>query len=419
MATTALGQLSEFRPGQERLSVYLERFQMYVTANSVKDEKKVPLFLTVIGPTVFSLLHDLFAPESPTGKTYAELTDKLKAHFDPKPANILTSRHMFHCRNQAPSESIAEYMVDLRRLAARCEFGAFLDQALRDRLVFGIRSEYTQKQLLTQTDIKLSKVVELALSLEAAQKNSQVLKNTDPPVNAVHALSPKQYRPSRDSQQKEKACYRCGSTSHVASTCGFRDAKCRFCGKVGHIARVCRSKLKRDSSAKPAKKTNWLESDSRSPSPDAEVIWQLHSTKPTRMAPYQVVIQVNKQPLTMEIDTGAAVSLISKELKDKFFSSVPLTHSTLLLRTYTAESIPVLGKIDVKVQYGTYTGQHTLQVVEGSGPPLLGRDWLKDIHLDWANIRALSLSSRTDRPSVDLAAVESLLQSIPMCSSKA
>ena len=211
MATTALGQLSEFRPGQERLSVYLERFQMYVTAYSVKDEKKVPLFLTVIGPTVFSLLHDLFAPESPTGKTYAELTDKLKAHFDPKPANILTSRHMFHCRNQAPSESIAEYMVELRRLAARCEFGAFLDQALRDRLVFGIRSEYTQKQLLTQTDINLSKVVELALSLEAAQKNSQVLKNTDPPVNAVHALSPKQYRPSRDSQQKEKACYRCGS----------------------------------------------------------------------------------------------------------------------------------------------------------------------------------------------------------------
>ena len=42
-------------------------------------------------------------------------------------------------------------MVELRRLAARCEFGTFLDQALRDRLVFGIRSEYTQKQLLTQT----------------------------------------------------------------------------------------------------------------------------------------------------------------------------------------------------------------------------------------------------------------------------
>ena len=92
----------------------------------------------------------------------------------------------------------------------------------------------------------------------------------------------------------------------------------------------------------------------------------------------------------MEMDTGAAVSLISRELKGKLFSSVPLTQPTLLLHTYTSEWIPVLGEMNVEVKYGTCMGEHTLQVVEGSSPPLLRQDWLQDIHLDWANICALS-----------------------------
>ena len=401
--STGLGQLSEFRPGQDRLSVYLERFEMYIKANSVADEKKVPLFLTVIGPTVYSLLHDLFAPDSPTEKTYDELTEKLKTHFDPKPVNVLTHRHTFHCRSQGPNESIAEYMAELRRLAANCDFGTFLEQALRDRLVFGIHSESTQKQLLTQSDIKLSKVVELALSLEAAQKSSQSLKRTDFSSLQVHKLTPhKPHSSLREVTQREKPCYRCGNVNHAPSACSFREAKCRFCGKVGHIARVCKSKAKRATAeaqirsgkqATTARKTNWVQSDSPiSTPPDSqpEVIWQLGTDKPNRARPYQVVLEVNRQSLAMEIDTGAAVSLISRELKDKLFSSVPLTPSKLLLRTYTSESIPVLGEMNVEVKYGAYLGQHTLQVVEGSGPPLLGRDWLKDIHLDWASIRALS-----------------------------
>ena len=48
-AGSTFGQLNEFRPGRERLSVYLERFELYISVNSVAEEKKVPLFLTVIG----------------------------------------------------------------------------------------------------------------------------------------------------------------------------------------------------------------------------------------------------------------------------------------------------------------------------------------------------------------------------------
>lgn len=38
------------------------------------------------------------------------------------------------------------------------------------------------------------------------------------------------------------------------------------------------------------------------------------------------------------------------------------------------------------VQYGTQSYQLHLVVVEGNGPPLLGRDWLQFLELDWHQI---------------------------------
>ena len=48
-------------------------------------------------------------------------------------------------RNQAPGEPVADYMAELRHLAMHCKFEAYLEEALRDRLVCGLRSEGVQK----------------------------------------------------------------------------------------------------------------------------------------------------------------------------------------------------------------------------------------------------------------------------------
>ena len=67
---------------------------------------------------------------------------------------------------------------------------------------------------------------------------------------------------------------------------------------------------------------------------------------------YQVVIEVNGQPITMEIDAGAAVPIISKETLEKRLSEVPLSKATLPLCTYIAEKLTVLGELTVSVSYG-------------------------------------------------------------------
>ena len=53
----------------------------------------------------------------------------------------------------------------------------------------------------------------------------------------------------------------------------------------------------------------------------------------------------------------------------------------------------MLGSIDVAVEYQEQTARLPLVIVEGNGPTLLGRNWLKHIRLDWQGIHHLSQSS--------------------------
>ena len=64
--TTTVGTLSEFFPQKEKIATYLECMELFVAANGIEDEKKVPVFLTAIGGETYSLLRSLLAPVKPS-----------------------------------------------------------------------------------------------------------------------------------------------------------------------------------------------------------------------------------------------------------------------------------------------------------------------------------------------------------------
>ena len=140
MARPAFGTIQEFHPESEQISAYLERINMYLKANDVKDDKWVPILLSVIGAKTYALLRSLVAPALPQDKSFASLVATLKQHFEPKPV-VIAERFRFHRHDQAPGKSVAEYVAELRQLSTHCKLEAYLDQALRDRLVCGLRNE--------------------------------------------------------------------------------------------------------------------------------------------------------------------------------------------------------------------------------------------------------------------------------------
>ena len=92
----------------------------------------------------------------------------------------------------------------------------------------------------------------------------------------------------------------------------------------------------------------------------------------------------------MELDTGAAYSVISEATYRATFSEMKLRLSEILLKSYTAERIPVLGQLNAHVDYNDQRARLVLLVVAGDGPSLLGRNWLRYVKLDWKQINAVS-----------------------------
>ena len=57
----------------------------------------------------------------------------------------------------------------------------------------------------------------------------------------------------------------------------------------------------------------------------------------------------------MEVDTGTEVSLISEDTCESLFSLTQPAQSSIILKTYTGEVMPVVGELQVNVQYGEQT----------------------------------------------------------------
>ena len=93
--------------------------------------------------------------------------------------------------------------------------------------------------------------------------------------------------------------------------------------------------------------------------------------------------------IEMELDTGAAVSLISMEMYKAKFAHVRLRKTNVVLKTYTGEMLLPEGVVKVWVKMNKQKVRLPLYVVKGKSPPLFGREWLMSIKLDWREIKTM------------------------------
>ena len=91
------------------MAFYIERLDQYLAVNEIAEE------------FFFAALLSLMAP-----KTYG---------LSPKPL-LIAERFRFHKRDQIPGESVNQFMTTSRKLTEFCEFGNFLNKALRDRFAY-------------------------------------------------------------------------------------------------------------------------------------------------------------------------------------------------------------------------------------------------------------------------------------------
>ena len=121
----------------------------------------------LVGAPAYKLLGSLIAPDKPADKTYNDLVAVMKQHYCPKTA-VVVQRFKFNSRVHQTRESIIVYVAELRRfLLNSCNYGAALNDMLRDCLVVGINDDHIQRRLLAEGDLSFEKALEMALEIEA------------------------------------------------------------------------------------------------------------------------------------------------------------------------------------------------------------------------------------------------------------
>jgi len=382
------GHISEFDLETEAAGweEYCERLHQYFVANGLKvdgDDKArcKAIFLSSVGAKTYSLVRTLSFPDKPETKTLAELQKLIKDHLSPEPI-VIAERYAFYTRRQAVGESASEFLNALRKLAQSCKFEAFRDEALRDMFVIGLRDRDTQKKLLSEKELTLTKAYAAAQAGELARKHVDDISG-EVGLHKMSVSTPNSYSNSHKGKSKGNKSTGKGDKS---------TDPCFICKEVGHWWRECPQRKKAYKKSKVKKVEDSPSSDCSDTEIQMKAIRCAKLKHTSHKVPEIMIdVKLGGKALQMELDTGASVSLISKAEFDDLTLDSKLLKTNIVLSTITGEKIDVYGKCMVSVEYkGVQYENLCLYVVGATGSALLGRDWLAKIPLNWGEIKMVS-----------------------------
>ena len=412
---------------------YIERLDMYFEACNVTDaSRKRGIFLASVGKQTYQLVKNLLNfGELPKDKTYEELTDLISRHKNPTPP-WQAERLKFLNRDRRPNETVSEYVAALRHLAGTCKFTSDeFDNQIRDRLMHGIRDSKMQIEMINVgTTVTLKTAMDAAMRIELSRRSvremSEIGRSSSSasagPTSAPSDVNfvKKKYSPG------SKPCWRC-TGRHDPSQCRYKNETCFSCSGRGHVKAVCPNKseqkpsgpntqnthFKQHKQNKSSKKhfskmgkSHYVGEDSRSgveersceenavcdqsdEGTDCDESYSLYMISELGKAPIMVDVTVNGELLKMEVDTGATYSVIGQDRIPDSLRGQTLKPSSIVLQTYGAEQLKVVGGLSCTVQYGEQVvSDLSLLVVPGDRPALLGRNWMSQIQFDWLSIGA-------------------------------
>ncbi|KAB0804525.1 hypothetical protein PPYR_01495 [Photinus pyralis] len=175
--------IEAFNPSTTSWARWVKRLEGAFKVFNTTDDMKVYYILHYMGASTYDILADKLSPVEPESKTYIEIIQTLEHFYSPSPLEV-AEIFRFQSRKQVEGESIQEYCHALQKLSINCKFGNYLNNAVRNQLVFGLQSKRIQTRLLETKDLTLEKAMEVASSMEITEKDIQQLQHKGTNVHA-------------------------------------------------------------------------------------------------------------------------------------------------------------------------------------------------------------------------------------------
>ena len=207
-------------------------------------------------------------------KKVDDICEPFQNHVQPK-SNPVFARYKSNNKFQGDS-SVEQFVTRLKVLSKDCSFeDTYINDMIRDRLVFGVRSQDILKKLLTVgADLTLTKAVQICQTYEYAHEQLKTMTSSltkgasmvalTAAVNYVdkgqgssqgtmfkgakpkgphkgYISNPTKGKPMKPAETDQRQCGNCGK-KHAKGMCPAKGKQCFLCKKWNHFKEQCRSK---------------------------------------------------------------------------------------------------------------------------------------------------------------------------------
>ncbi|KAG5861819.1 hypothetical protein JTB14_009520 [Gonioctena quinquepunctata] len=155
--------------------MWYQHFKIFMRASCLEnsdEQRKVALFLHHIGSEALSIFNS-FGIDMDSCK-YDELVAKYKAHCAPK-KNLTIERHNFLTRVQKSSESIDDFLTDLKNKSISCELDTLRESLVMDMFIVGPSNQAIKEKLLQEESLNQDKAIKIAKAIEITQLQARNL----------------------------------------------------------------------------------------------------------------------------------------------------------------------------------------------------------------------------------------------------
>lgn len=409
------GNLSEeWRKWKNAFLIYYEACEL-----SKKDAKvQINILLHVIGEKCRDVYNQFGVP----CKTLQEVFTNFDGFFLPK-KNLTIERHKFFTREQGRSESVEQYVFELNKMAAKCEFKDLCKDLIRDRLICGLINGTLRERLLREPDLTLHKAVEICSVAELSREHAVTLKteNTEHNVHEIvdrkddshsdsaginlirrrnahesqRSLPPRRSRtrgaraqwpragpsgarhgysanPGHSGKDQQRAQQQDRTWSYVPTNRG-----CLQCGNV-HRKYNCPAygqqcvRCKRMNHYSRMCRVYEVQEE-----PSDQVKHNIYNCKD-----WLVQLKIRGININFKLDTGADVNVLpQKYLKTMRIEEKELTKTKLKLQGYSGSNISVIGKCFLKFKHRSTDYILQFIVVDSDSAPILGRSSCEELNL--------------------------------------
>ncbi|CAC5369075.1 unnamed protein product [Mytilus coruscus] len=190
----------------ERWKKWRQTMELYLDVAMTEAEEKdtCKALLYVIGQEGQDIFNTFNIQEGDKGKI-----EPLFTHFEryciPR-KNVTMERYKFNTRVQGKSESIDQFVTDLRNMTQNCAFGAITEELVRDGIVCCTNSERVKQRLLRDDELTLAKAI---LACRADKESKRQIKNIKRRGNSAR-IKKKTMLSKEERKIKKCSCGKCG-----------------------------------------------------------------------------------------------------------------------------------------------------------------------------------------------------------------